>query len=369
MHRQIPSVLFGPLLLLVAGCSEERVLEPQDASFNHAPGHGKGKGDGDGPAYDVVTLGTLGGSSQAWAINNAAVVVGDARNAEGQTRAFVWTESAGMRDLLGASYEPFNQARHINEGGQVAGLSTFEDGFVYDLATQQVTWLPPLPDHTGTQAIAINAAGVVVGRSMGPTAAGTTDWRTVVWTATTPAGYVEPLDLDCPVMQIYTAVNVRGDIVANECRGTRSPPFLWIRDGDGYNAPLALGTLGGSGTTHATGIDDRGRASGWSTAPGGARRAVLWHPDDYARPIDLGDAALVLGMNNSNGIIGERSTRNGRTAVLWIVDDAGSLVATRELPKADGYSDSGAKGINDEGWIVGEARNNKGSAAVLWRPR
>jgi probable HAF family extracellular repeat protein len=365
MRTRIPSIFLGPLFLAAAGCSEQQVLEPQDASSDHAPAYNK-RGGGDAPAYEVVALGTLGGRSEAWALNNAAIVVGSSANTEGQTRAFVWTESTGMRDLLGTEHEPFNQARHINEEGQVAGLSTVNDGFVYDLRTGQVAWLPPLPDHHVTQAIAINADGMVVGRSAGQTG---DSWRTVVWTPAAGIGYVEPTDLDCPAMQIYTAVNRGGDIVANECRGRLSPPYLWIRNGDRHHAPIALGTLGGRGSTHATGIDDRGRASGWSTAPGGARRAVLWHPADYTRPIDLGDATVVLAMNNNNGIVGEKSTKNGSTAVLWTVDAAGNLTAVQALPAVSGYRDAGARGINDDGWIVGYAQNKDGSAAVLWRPR
>jgi probable HAF family extracellular repeat protein len=359
------AMLLGSLFLMVAGCSEQMIHAPQDVSVQHAAGQSK-KGDGAGVAYDVVTLGTLGGNSGlAQAINNAAVVAGEATNAAGQRRAFVWTEAAGMRDLLGSDYGQFNWARDINGRGEIAGVEA--NGFVYDLATDQVAWLPPLPAHTGTQAIAINADGTVVGRSFGQSA--DSDWRTVVWNPGAAGGYSEPFDLDCPAMQLYPAINSDGDIVANECRGHYSPPYLWTRNGDGYDNPIALGTLGGSGSTHATGIDDRGRVAGWSTAPGGARRAVLWHPNDYAAPIDLGGAALVVAMSNHNVIVGEIATRNGRTAVRWTVDDAGSLTAVQELAAPGGYANSAAAGINDEGWIVGSAWNRKGRVAVLWRPR
>jgi probable HAF family extracellular repeat protein len=151
MNTRTSAMLLGSLFLLVTGCSEQTVLAPQDASLQHAPGHAKGGGggNGDGVAYDVVTLGTLGGSSgYATAINNAAVVVGSAANAEGQRRAFVWTESAGMRDLLGSDHESFNWARDINQRGEIAGVEA--GGFVYDLATDQLAWLPALPDHTAT---------------------------------------------------------------------------------------------------------------------------------------------------------------------------------------------------------------------------
>jgi probable HAF family extracellular repeat protein len=368
MRNLVVALLLGPMFLLPAGCADSLVVEPEGPSFNHAPGHKKG-GGGDDAAYATVILGTLGGTwGKALAINDGAFVVGEAANTAGQTRGFVWTESEGMRDLLGSDHEAFNQARHINQTGKVAGLSEGSAGFVYDLATRQVTWLPPLPDHTGTQAIAINGAGIVVGRSVVRLESGAPDWRTVVWVPAADGSYGAPLDLDCPAMQLYAAVNEHGSFVANECRGTFSAPRLWIRDGNAYASPVVLGTLGGSGTTMATGIDDRGRIAGWSVAPSGARRAVLWLPHDYSAPLDLGDAAAVLAMNNQNGIVGEKIIKKRRTAVLWMVDDGGKLTATKEFPASDGYTESTAHGINDDGWIVGSLSGRSNGTAVLWRP-
>jgi uncharacterized membrane protein len=358
----------GPLFLLAAGCGDQRVVEPQDASFNHSPGHKGGGGSDGGAAYQVVTLGTLGGSSSsAWAINIAAVVVGEARNAEGQSRGFVWTEAEGMRDLFGSAYEPWNQARHINERGEVAGLSTGSDGFVYDLGTGQVAWLPALPQHTTSQAIAINVHGMVVGRSGVTLESGQGEWRTVLWIPAADGSYGEPLDLACPAMQLYSAINREGDFVASECRGPYSPPYLY-RSADGFQNPITLGTLGGY-FTRATGIDDDGKITGTSTLPSGERRAVVWHPADYGAPIDLGAAYSVRGMNNQNRIVGERVVKRKQVAVVWTVDDAGRLVAVQELPIPRGYSDSSANGINDENWVVGALTANSTPTAALWRPQ
>lgn len=359
MNTRIWPLLLTPLFLLAVGCTDQLVVDAVQEPTVQEPSVG---GEVD---YDMVTLGTLGGSSNgAWAINNGAFVVGSAKNSEGQTRAFVWTEADGMRDLLGSEHEPYNQARHVNHGGQVAGVSSLDRGFVYDLVTDQVVWLVGLPDHTTTQAIAINGDGVVVGRSAIELESGETEWRTVVWIPVADGSYSEPIDLDCPAMQLYSAINRHGDVVANQCGG-RSP-YLWIRSGDGYATPVVLGTLGGR-STYATGINDHGRVAGWSTAPDGVRKAVLWHPDDYTTPIALGDAFMVLAINNQNEIVGERSARNRRAAVLWTVDDAGGLVAVQELPVPRGYREALARGINDDGWIVGSIWDDSGSTAVLWR--
>jgi probable HAF family extracellular repeat protein len=366
MRTITAALVLVPLLLLPAGCTDE-LTEPDTPSFKHAPGHGKGGDDGEA-AFRIMTLGTLGGSrSQAHAINNGAVVVGEATSSAGQIRGFVWTESEGMRDLLGIDYEPFNYARHLNHAGKAAGLSQSR-GFVQDLATRQVTWLAGLPDHETSQAIAINVDGIVVGRGMAVLESGALQWRTVAWVPAADGGYGDPIDLDCPTMQLYAAVNAHGDVVANQCRGDYSPPRMWRRSGDGWEDPVVLGTLGGRGRHYATGIDDRGRIAGSSVAPNGARRAVFWHPANYAAPIDLGDASAVLAMNNQNGIVGERISKTRRVAALWTVDDAGNLAAVLELPSLPGYPDSWANGINDDGWIVGALHGNKSSAAVLWRP-
>ena len=50
--------------------------------------------------YHVTDLGTLGGTD-AWAygLNSTGVVVGSALNGDGNSHAFVWSESTGMMDL------------------------------------------------------------------------------------------------------------------------------------------------------------------------------------------------------------------------------------------------------------------------------
>ena len=55
-----------------------------------------------GWSQSITWLGTLPGGSEslAWGVSaDGAVVVGSARNAAGQWRAFRWTASGGMQDL------------------------------------------------------------------------------------------------------------------------------------------------------------------------------------------------------------------------------------------------------------------------------
>jgi hypothetical protein len=154
---------------------------------------------------------------------------------------------------------------------------------------------PTGPSGPPGRSIAINATGMVVGRSAGQSS-GATDWRTVVWNPGAAGGYGEPLDLDCPAMQLYPAINSGGDIVANECRGHYSPPCLWIRNGAEYDDPVGLGVLGGRGSTHATGIDIAG---GWQA--GAPLRAARDEPCSGTR----------------GWIVGSAWNKSGRVAVLW----------------------------------------------------
>ena len=365
MRTRLSALLLAPLFLLMAGCNDHLVLTPsEDASFHHRPGHGGG-GDGDGGAegsYEVILLGTSG---SAWAGNRAGVVVGE-WSPDGQLGAFVWTEAEGVLEL-----EDVGGARDLNEGGTLTGFSFSQGGFVYDLPTSALTLLPPLPGHTSTNGIAINDDGWVGGRSSGTLDSGASDWQTVVWIPDADGGYGAPYDLQCPAMQLWMDVNQGGDVVANGCAGSSwSPPHLWIWNGEGYDAPIALGTLGGSGSTYAISMDDRGRVAGFSTTSGSTseRRAVLWHPDDYGTPIDLGSADLVTDMSNGNQVVGYRSARSGDIVVIWTVDDAGNVIAVQELPSVSGYKDAHSLGITDEGWIVGRAMSSSETMAVVWRP-
>src|SRR5262249_41372669 len=72
-------------------------------------------------------LGTLGGSTSPYAINNAGQVVGQSYTANYSAHAFLWTAAGGMVDLGtlagGSSGSPFSGASAINNSGQVAGWS------------------------------------------------------------------------------------------------------------------------------------------------------------------------------------------------------------------------------------------------------
>jgi probable HAF family extracellular repeat protein len=95
-------------------------------------------------AYNMIDLGTLGGAySNAYGINDAGQIVGNAYTASGQNHAFLYSDG-NMTDLgtLGGAY---SNAYGINDAGQIVGMAytasgqnhafLYSDGNMTDLGT------------------------------------------------------------------------------------------------------------------------------------------------------------------------------------------------------------------------------------------
>jgi probable HAF family extracellular repeat protein len=125
-----------------------------------------------------VDLGTLGGpTSEGLGIDDLGRVVGSARNANYNTRPFLWTSTTGMRDLgsLGGMPYDFGEANSINTSGQVVGNSTTASGarhaFLWD-ASHGMRDLNGMVDDLGTfrlvTATRISNTGWIVGNGRDP---------------------------------------------------------------------------------------------------------------------------------------------------------------------------------------------------------
>lgn len=115
---------------------------------------------------DVLDVGTFGGANSAPTdLNDAGQVVGQADDANGNARAFLWTEREGLRDLgtLGGATAAANA---LNASGSVVGTADTADG-----ATEAFLWRDGNLRSLGTlggrssAASAINASGLVAGNS------------------------------------------------------------------------------------------------------------------------------------------------------------------------------------------------------------
>lgn len=114
---------------------------------------------------DIGDLGSRG--ITPFAINASGQVVGESYYTATNTQGFIWTDGSGMQALtsLGGAW---NRATDINDAGQIVGYSTTGAG-----KTEACMWSPDgsirdlgnLGGVQGSSAYAINADGIVCGRS------------------------------------------------------------------------------------------------------------------------------------------------------------------------------------------------------------
>ena len=121
----------------------------------------------DGSQVDLQTLG--GAGSQAFAVNDALVVVGVSDRRVLPPVAFAWTPATGMRD---AGFGSNSQALAINKKSRIAGLQVIDAG-VLGLTRTLRTPVQVLPDVAADKPpfsgpTGVNACGNFVGSSSSP---------------------------------------------------------------------------------------------------------------------------------------------------------------------------------------------------------
>ena len=121
----------------------------------------------DGTQLDLQTLG--GAGSQAFAVNDALVVVGVSDRRVQPPVAFAWTANTGMRD---AGFGSNSQALAINGKGRIAGMRVVDAG-VLGLARTLRTPVQVLPDAAPgkppfSAPTGMNACGDLAGSSSSP---------------------------------------------------------------------------------------------------------------------------------------------------------------------------------------------------------
>ena len=262
-------------------------------------------------AYTITEIQTLGGANifhGGGGMNDNGQVVGRSDTYDARSRAFLWDKGwawSRMNELGTLSGGQGSTAYAVNDAGEVVGFADtatgddhavlWQDGRIRDLGT--------LPGFRCSVATAINARGQIVGRVYNP----------------------RP---DLPDLLLWP-----------------SRAVLWengrIKD---------LGTLLGSTSSRAYGINDCGQVVGWTLTNGNLRRAFLWEKGHMAA-LKGGAVSAATGINNRGQIIGVSGFSDDTVhAVLWEsgqVHDLGTIL---------GHTFNRATAINDQGVVVGTTR-------------
>lgn len=264
-------------------------------------------------AYTITELGTLGGANifhGGGGLNDKGQVVGRSDTYNASSRAFLWEKgqlwpTSHMEELGTLAGGHYSTAYAINNAGQIVGYADTASGDDHAVLWQsgKTIDLGTLPGFRYSVATAINSQGQVVGRAYNQKPA-------------------------IPNLLLWP-----------------SRAFIW-KNGRMWD----LGSLPGTTSSRAYGINDRGQVIGWSLMPGGRRRAFLWE-SGHMTLLRGGVVTAATGINNRGQIIGvSGETDDTVHAFLWERGQA------RDLRTILGHTFNRAAAINDAGVVVGMAR-------------
>ena len=296
------------------------------------------------PLYQITDLGSLGGFSQAYALNNLGQVVGDSITADGRQHPFLYSNGA-MQDLGSLSTVPMpgresGIANGINDSGQIIGGTNDTTGaarsFLYSNGMMQT-----LANNPGNPQ-GINNAGQIVG--FGSHAflyqnGQTTDLGTLNGGSSTAR-----------------AINNNGQIVGNSVNNLTNDRAFLYQNGQMQD----LGVPTGGSAAEAYGISDNGTAAGGYDDSDGFLRACFWQ-NGQAVPLTSfarRTSTLAFGVNNSGIVVGAGPVdpfvyQNGQTYDLFT---------------GTGWASGEARAINNAGQIVGYGYHNGAQHAFLATP-
>jgi len=279
--------------------------------------------------------------------------------AQGPTHhAFVWSASAGMRDLGTLPGYTSSEAWAINATGEIAGNSAD----AIHAHPHAIFWSPAgglqdlgtLPNGAWSYGYGINSAGKVVGISAIASGQMTLPAHAFLWTKT--GGMQDLGTLPGAHNSAALAINDSDQVVGNACItgcSTLTPTyhaFLWSATGGIQD----LGTLGGR-SSFAVAINNVGQVAGYSNPAGSTfYHAFLWTASGGMK--DLGTTSpqistIGTGINASGNLSVILNKFQAQRAAMWT-----AAKGYQNIPSLNGSPFNWvANGINDLNHVVGSS--------------
>ena len=295
-------------------------------------------------AYDIVGLGSLGGVTYPWGINNKGQVVGLSYSSQfQQNHAFLYS-SGTIQDVFPQNFAATSngaagiEANGINDRGQIIGHSP-NGAYVYDPATGDRHDIFSPAQYS--DALGINQAGDVVGEFHPSTT------HSFLYHSST--GIYEDIGFlpgGAPSATAY-AINNAGQITGTAAAANIGAHAFLYSNG----VMQDIGTFPGGRFAEGRGINDNGDVVG-SSDHGGATppHAFLYH-NGVMKDIGLlhsyDNDSYAYGINNAGDVVGQ----SGFTGFLYHDDNMVSLASL--IDPSLGWSIESATAINERGQIIG----------------
>jgi probable HAF family extracellular repeat protein len=309
------------------------------------------------PRYQAIDLGafTPNGYSQAYALNAHNQVVGFSNNSSGTARAFRW-ENGVMTDL--GTFGGESAAYGINDAGHVVGYSqvgatTIRNAFLYSGGT-----MTNIGTLGGDESLAydINNAGQITGYSNQPVPPFGSPVRPFIYQGGSMIGLGTISGI--AAQSVGRAINENGEVVGY----SQGPPALVGHHAFLYSAGV-MTDIGSPGVdfNEAWDVNDHGVAVGGDFI-GGGYHAVMFQSGTV---IDLGVVAsdpnsVAVAINNLGQVVGESNSGAG-LAMRAFLYDGGVMYDLNDLlepASASAWHLLDAYDINLRGYIVGSGMIN-----------